>query len=227
MKEHFSVAIDGPSGAGKSTMAKAAARRFGLIYVDTGAIYRTVGLAAIRAGVGSKDESGVCALLPSLSVRLAHENGEQRMYLGAEDVTGLIRTPEVSIYASDVSAMPEVRAFLMETQRAMAREHDVAMDGRDIGTVVLPDADLKIFLTASPARRAERRLAELLARGVDTSYDEVLRDLNYRDANDSSRAAAPLKAAEDAVRLDTSALTLAESIEEVCALIERRKGEAK
>lgn len=227
MKEHFSVAIDGPSAAGKSTLAKAAARRFGFIYVDTGAIYRTVGLAAYRAGVGSKDIEGVTALLPGLDIRLGHdESGVQRMYLMGEDVSGLIRTPEMSIYASDVSAMPVVRDFLMETQRGMARRQSVVMDGRDIGTVVLPDADVKVFLTASVEKRALRRFKELEERGVATSFEDVLRDMRYRDENDSSRAAAPLKAADDAIWLDTGEMTLGESIEAVYEIIDSKLGGA-
>ncbi|MEG1789290.1 MAG: (d)CMP kinase [Oscillospiraceae bacterium] len=220
MDRHFSVAVDGPSGAGKSTLARAAAARFGFIYVDTGAVYRTVGLAVSRAGVASKDALGVAALLPSIELRLAYDcEGEQRMYLAGEDVSALIRAPEISIYASDISSMPEVRAFLMDTQRSMATAHSVVMDGRDIGTVVLPDADLKIFLTASPEKRAARRLLELCERGVQTSFEDVLRDINYRDENDTRRAAAPLCAARDAKLLDTSELTLNESIEALCALI--------
>ncbi len=222
-KETVSIAIDGPAGAGKSTLAKQTAAAFGFIYVDTGAIYRTVGLAAKRAGVGSKDADGVSALLPGLQIELRHNaNGEQRMYLAGEDVSEQIRTPEISIYASDVSAMPPVRAFLLEMQRKLAREHSVVMDGRDIGTVVLPDAGLKIFLTASAEARAKRRLLELQAKGVETSFEEVLRDIRYRDENDSSRAAAPLRAAEDSVLLDTTDLTLEESREKLLALVKER-----
>ena len=225
MEKLFSVAIDGPSGAGKSTMARAAAERFGFVYVDTGAIYRTVGLAAIRAGAASKDEAAVRSVLPGLDIKIAHdESGAQRMYLGGEDVSELIRTPKMSMYASDVSAMQIVRSFLMDMQRNTAARNSVVMDGRDIGTIVLPNADLKVFLTATPRRRAERRLAELLARGVSTNIEQVLSDLNLRDENDSTRAAAPLCAATDAVLLDTSELTLSESIEAICALISGRLG---
>lgn len=216
MNERISVAIDGPSGAGKSTVARALAAEFGFLYVDTGAIYRTVGLAVRRAGIASGDREGVVALLPSLRIGLAHgENGMQRMYLDAEDVTDAIRTPEISLYASDVSAFPEVRAFLMEMQRSLARENDVIMDGRDIGTVVLPQAGLKVFLTASAEERARRRVLELEQKGIFQPYEEVLRDIQYRDKNDSSRAAAPLKAAEDAVLVDSSTL----SFEETCAAV--------
>lgn len=230
MDRYFSVAIDGPSGAGKSTLARAAASRFGFIYVDTGAIYRTVGLAAKRAGVASDDAAGVAALLPYLKITIGHDgSGVQRTYLDGEDVSEALRTPEISIYASDVSAMPPVRAFLLEMQRTMARGQDVIMDGRDIGTVVLPQADLKVFLTASAEKRAWRRLRELTDKGVETDLDQVLRDINYRDRNDSARASAPLRAAEDAWLLDTSALTLEESIDALCMKIERRlweKGKA-
>lgn len=225
MDKHFSVAIDGPSGAGKSTIARAAAARFGFIYVDTGAIYRTVGLAAARAGLPLGAEQDVLKLLPGLDIAFGYgEDGAQHMYLNGEDVSGLIRTPEISMRASEVSAMPEVRACLLDMQRKMAESHSVIMDGRDIGTVVLPNASLKIFLTASPERRAERRYIELREKGAADSYDEVLRDIIKRDKNDSSRAAAPLKRADDAIEVDTSELTLDESIERICALISDRTG---
>ena len=219
----ISIAIDGPSGAGKSTLARKTAEAFGFIYVDTGAIYRTVGLAAKRAGLESRDAPGVAALLPTLNIELRHNaSGEQRMYLMGEDVSDQIRTPEISIYASDVSAMPPVRAFLLEMQRKLAREHNVVMDGRDIGTVVLPDAGLKVFLTASAEARAKRRLLELQEKGIDTSFEDVLRDIQYRDTNDSSRAAAPLRAAEDAVHLDTTELSLEESVQAMLTLVRGR-----
>lgn len=225
MDKHFSVAIDGPSGAGKSTIARAAAARFGFIYVDTGAIYRTVGLAAARAGLPLGAEQDVLKLLPGLDIAFGYgEDGAQHMYLNGEDVSGLIRTPEISMRASEVSAMPEVRACLLDMQRKMAESHSVIMDGRDIGTVVLPNASLKIFLTASPERRAERRYLELHEKGATDSYDEVLRDIIKRDKNDSSRAAAPLKRADDAIEVDTSELSLDESIERICALISDRTG---
>ncbi len=225
MDKHFSVAIDGPSGAGKSTIARAAAARFGFIYVDTGAIYRTVGLAAARAGLPLGAEQDVLKLLPGLDIAFGYgEDGAQHMYLNGEDVSGLIRTPEISMRASEVSAMPEVRACLLDMQRKMAESHSVIMDGRDIGTIVLPNASLKIFLTASPERRAERRYLELREKGATDSYDEVLRDIIKRDKNDSSRAAAPLKRADDAIEVDTSELSLDESIERICALISDRTG---
>lgn len=226
MEKHFAVAIDGPSGAGKSTLARAAAERFGFIYVDTGAIYRTVGLAARRAGVSTRDADGIAALLPGLRITMDYDvSGAQRMYLCGEDVSEAIRAPEISMCASDVSAMPVVREYLMEMQRSMARDHDVVMDGRDIGTVVLPDAELKVFLTACAEKRAQRRQLELKARGLDAEYESVLRDMKLRDLNDSTRASAPLRAAEDAVPLDTSEMTLSESAEALFTLISQRMGE--
>ena len=227
MTDHpFSVAIDGPSGAGKSTLARRAAKRFGFLYVDTGAIYRCVGLACLRAGIGTRDAAAVEAKLPDIRIRMAYnEEGEQRMFLNGDDVSAEIRLPEVSIAASDVSALPVVRAYLMEMQRSIARENSVIMDGRDIGTVVLPQAELKVFLTASAEARAQRRLLELRQKGVETSIDEVLRDIRYRDEQDSNRAAAPLRQAEDAVLLDTSELGLEESVDALCALIADRLGD--
>lgn len=216
---NFSVAIDGPAGAGKSTLAKAAAKKLGFVYVDTGAIYRTVGFAAKRAGVARDDTAGVTALLPGLSVDIMYIDGIQHMLLDGEDVTDLIRTPEMSDYASNVSAMPEVRAYLMDMQRQMAERYDVIMDGRDIGTVVLPNASLKVFLTADVEKRADRRFRELKEKGIEISFEEVLEDMRVRDARDSNRAAAPLRAAEDAVILDTGDMSLEESIEALLSLI--------
>ena len=223
MNSKKSVAIDGPSGAGKSTIARRVSEEFGFIYVDTGAIYRTVGLAAALRKLDPKDKAAVVAMLPEISIRLAYgEDGLQHMYLDGEDVTSRIRTPEISLYASGVSAHPEVRAYLMEMQRSLARENDVVMDVRDIGTVVLPDAGLKIFLTASPEARARRRCSELVAKGQDVQYEDVLRDLKLRDENDSTRAAAPLKAAEDALLLDTTEMDFEESCRAVAAMIRER-----
>ena len=225
MNGHYAIAIDGPSGAGKSTLARKCAAAFGFIYVDTGAIYRTVGLAAWRRGIDRKDEAAVSAILPELDIRMGYnEEGEQRMFLDGEDVSAAIRQPEISICASDVSALPAVRAFLLEMQRKMARENSVIMDGRDIGTVVLPQAELKIFLTASPEARAMRRLKELRNKGTDVSFEEVLRDIQYRDEQDSSRAAAPLKPAEDSVLVDTSDIGFQESFELLCCLVHDRLG---
>ena len=225
MNGHFAIAIDGPSGAGKSSLARRCAEAFGFVYVDTGAIYRTVGLAALRRGVDRRDEEAVKSILPELAIEMRYNDaGEQRMYLNGEDVSAEIRLPEVSLCASDVSALPAVRAFLLEMQRKMAREHDVIMDGRDIGTVVLPDAELKIYLTASAEARAERRLKELVNKGVETSFEEVLRDIRYRDEQDSGRAAAPLKAADDAVTVDTTEIDFEASFRLLCEVIKAHLG---
>lgn len=225
MSDTISIAIDGPSGAGKSTIAKALAGRLGYIYVDTGAIYRTVGYAAQLAGLDSKDREGVIALLPGVHIDIAYdESGSQRMLLNGRDVSAEIRTPKSSLYASDVSALPEVRAFLLEMQRSLARRNHVIMDGRDIGTVVLPGAQVKIFLTADDSARAERRLRELRQKGSRATYEEVLRDIRYRDEQDSGRAAAPLKPAEDAVTVDTTGLSFEESLEAVSKVVRERLG---
>ncbi len=225
MNGQYAIAIDGPSGAGKSSLARRCASRFGFLYVDTGAIYRTVGLAAFRRGIDRRDEAAVSAMLPELEIRMAYnEQGEQRMYLNGEDVSAAIRMPEISLCASDVSALPAVRAYLLEMQRKMAREHNVIMDGRDIGTVVLPDAELKIFLTASAEARAERRLKELAAKGVEADFASVLRDIRYRDEQDSSRAAAPLRPARDSVTVDTTEIDFAGSEELLCRLIREKLG---
>lgn len=225
MKRNISIAIDGPSGAGKSSLARRAAAHFGLIYVDTGAIYRCVGLAAFRRGLDTRDEDAVRSILPELDIRMVYnEAGEQRMILDGEDVSADIRLPEISICASNVSAHASVRAFLLEMQRKMARENSVIMDGRDIGTIVLPDADLKIFLTASAEARAFRRFLELQAKGVETSFDEVLKDIELRDYQDSHRVEAPLRQAEDAVLLDTTEIGFDESFALLCSTIEKRLG---
>ena len=225
MNGHYAIAIDGPSGAGKSSLARAAAAQFGFIYVDTGAIYRTVGLAAYRRGLDRHDENAVKAMLPELKIEMRYnEAGEQRMLLNGDDVSAEIREPEISICASDVSALPAVRAFLLEMQRHMAREHSVIMDGRDIGTVVLPQAELKIFLTASAKARADRRLLELRRKGIESSFEEVLRDIEYRDEQDTARAAAPLKKADDAVLVDTSDIDFEQSLALLCGIIEKRLG---
>ena len=201
----IAIAIDGPAGAGKSTIAKMAAKELGFIYVDTGALYRAIGLYAYRKGVSGDDRDAVAALLPEIKVELAfNDKGEQIVLLGGEDVSGLIRTPEISMMASAVSAIPAVRAFLLDTQRDMAHTKNVIMDGRDIGTVVLPDAKLKIFLFASPECRAKRRYDQLLADGKEVNYEDVLRDVIERDYNDSHRDIAPLKPADDAIMVDTS-----------------------
>ena len=221
---HKSVAIDGPSGAGKSTLARQAAKVLGFLYVDTGAIYRTLGLMALERGVDLSDPAAVESLLPQADIRQAHVSGDglQHMYLCGRDVTGDIRRPEVSKAASAVSAIQAVRDFLMETQRKLAREHDVVMDGRDIGTVVLPQADAKVFLTASPEARARRRCDELAQRGTPQDYETVLAEIVERDRRDTTRAAAPLRQAEDAVLVDTTELDLAESLQ---ALLDAVRGE--
>ncbi len=214
MKEkHFAVALDGPSGAGKSTLAKAVAKALGILYVDTGAIYRVIGLAAFRRGADGRDEAAIMAFLPKLSIGMKHgEDGTQRMYLDGEDVSDAIRLPEISMYASAVSAHASVRAFLLDMQRKLAREQSVSMDGRDIGTVVRPDAEVKIFLTADAEVRAKRRFLELTQRGTPKPYDEVLAELKERDWNDTHRDVAPLRAAEDAITVDTSALDFEQSM---------------
>lgn len=225
MNKKYSIAIDGPSGAGKSSLAKRCAAEFGIIYVDTGAIYRTLGLACYRAEIDRKNEAAVLEILPKLDIKMGYdESGVQKMYLNGEDVSAAIRMPEISICASDVSAHAGVRAYLLEMQRKIARENNVIMDGRDIGTVVLPDADLKIFLTASAEARAERRLLELKNKGVETDYESVLKDILYRDEQDSSRAAAPLKAAEDSVFVDTSEIDFEESFALLSSIIDQKLG---
>ena len=206
-KKQYAVAIDGPSGAGKSTLARAAAERLGILYVDTGAIYRTIGLYVQRRGIDPKDTATVLAALPDIRIGMDHDaDGMQRMLLNGEDVTADIRLPEISMYASAVSAIQGVRDFLMEMQRSLARERSVIMDGRDIGTVVLPDADVKIFLYADVEVRAKRRELELRQRGTPKPYEEVLREMEERDYNDTHRAAAPLRAADDAIMVDTSSM---------------------
>ena len=206
-KKQYAVAIDGPSGAGKSTLARAAAERLGILYVDTGAIYRTIGLYVQRRGIDPKDTAAVLTALPDIRIGMDHDaDGMQRMLLNGEDVTADIRLPEISMYASAVSAIQGVRDFLMEMQRSLARERSVIMDGRDIGTVVLPDADVKIFLYADVEVRARRRELELRQRGTPKPYEEVLREMEERDYNDTHRAAAPLRAADDAIMVDTSSM---------------------
>lgn len=218
-----SIAIDGPSGAGKSTLAKALAEKLGFLYVDTGAIYRTVALSAQRGGADPSCGEQVAALLEGLEIRMSYGvDGLQHMYLGEEDVTDAIRVHAVSQCASQVAAVPEVRAFLLDYQRRMAREHNVVMDGRDIGTVVLPDADVKIFLTASAQVRAQRRALELRQRGQQAEFETILRDIEKRDLQDRTRAVAPLRQAEDAVLLDTSEMDLEESLQAMLSLVKER-----
>lgn len=215
----INVAIDGPAGAGKSTISRAAAKAVGFIYVDTGALYRAIGVNALRKGIDTKDKSAVAVTLGDISVDLVFENGEQKVLLNGENVSAEIRTPPASMAASDVSAVPEVRAFLFDLQRDIAKRNNCIMDGRDIGTVVLPDAKVKIFLTASPESRAMRRYKELIEKGTEVDYKDVLDDLIQRDYNDSHREIAPLKPAEDGVIVDTTNLNLEESINEITRII--------
>lgn len=218
-----SIAIDGPAGAGKSTLARALARELGYLYVDTGAIYRTVALRAREAGADPSDPKQVAPLLEDLDLRMDYGgDGVQRMYLSGRDVTEAIRENEVSALASQVAALPAVREFLLEFQRKQAREHNVVMDGRDIGTVVLPQAGVKIFLTAAPEARARRRTAELLQRGQDADFDEILREIRQRDEQDENRPVAPLRQAEDAALLDTTNLDLKGSLEALLTLVRER-----
>ena len=225
MGKFVSVAIDGPAGAGKSTMAKRVAGELGFLYVDTGAIYRTVGYHMWLMGIGPKDADGIRRCLDDVNIEIRHQDdGVQHMILNGKDVTGEIRTPEMSKYASGVSAQKCVRDFLLEMQRKFARRHNVVMDGRDIGTVVLPNAQVKIFLTASAEERARRRFEELSQKGEKVSFEKVLQDMKQRDKQDTERAIAPLKAAPDAVKLDTSGNTIEQSIDEILAIVRRKLG---
>lgn len=214
------VALDGPAGAGKSSIAKRAAKALDFIYVDTGALYRTIGLAASRSNVEPKPSVEVDNLLSKITVDLTfNETGDQIVLLDGEDVSGLIRTPEASMMASKISAVPSVRAYLLDLQRNMAKSHNVIMDGRDIGTVVLPDAKVKIFLTASPEARAERRYKELVEKGMDVKYEDILSDVITRDYNDTHREAAPLKPAEDCITVDTTELDFEQSVDKIISII--------
>ena len=221
----FHIAIDGPGGAGKSTVAKAVAKKLDILYVDTGALYRTVGLYVKQNGADPKNADEVGALLPSLSIEVKYENGAQVVYLNGKNYGDAIRTPEMSMYASAVSAIPSVRAFLLETQKEIARHNSVIMDGRDIGTVILPEAKVKIFMTASPECRAMRRYKELIERGQSVKYEDVLNEMISRDDADSSRAIAPTKAADDAVLLDNSDLSFEENVEAVIAIVKEKVGD--
>lgn len=220
----ISIAIDGPAGAGKSSIARAAAERLHYIYVDTGALYRTIGLAAARNNTDIENSEAVDELLKGLDIRLVFLNGEQHVLLNDEDVSSEIRTEKASMMASKVSAIPAVRAYLLDTQRDFAKTDNILMDGRDIGTVVLPNANVKIFLTASPEIRAKRRVAQLAEKGIESDYDEVLKDIITRDYNDSHREIAPLKPAEDSILFDTSDTTLEEAVEKLVKIIEERIG---
>lgn len=211
--KNISIAIDGPAGAGKSTISRAVAERLEFVYIDTGAMYRAVGLAALNNGFDTKCAEQIVPMLDTTEVDIRHEASGQRVFLNGEDVTGKIRTPEVSVAASDVSAIPQVRVKLVELQRALAASRSVVMDGRDIGTYVLPNAEIKIFLTASPEERARRRFEELVQKGVKTDLESVRQDMDYRDKNDSSREFAPLRPAEDSVTFDTTGNTQEQSID--------------
>ena len=219
-----SVAIDGPAGAGKSTLARRLAAEMGYIYVDTGAMFRTIGLYALRKGVDPKDNAAVNTLLPEVGLRVDCIDGEQHIYLNGEDVSTAIRTEEAGMAASAVGANPEVRAFLLELQRGMTKTQNVLMDGRDIGTVVLPHADVKIFLQADVEVRARRREKELLERGTPRPFDQVLAEMKERDYNDTHRAAAPLRPAEDAVIVDTSQMDFRQSEEALLDVIRKKVG---
>ena len=218
----INVAIDGPAGAGKSTIARTAAKNLGYIYVDTGALYRAVGVYSLRHGFDTKNADTVASTLPDIQVELKFLGDIQHVFLNGEDVSEEIRTPDASMAASDVSAVPAVRQFLFDLQRDIAKQNNCIMDGRDIGTVVLPDAQVKIFLTASPEARAQRRYKELQEKGASDTYEAVLADLKQRDYNDSHRVVAPLKPAEDSVLVDTTALNLEESVEKVISVIRNK-----
>lgn len=219
------IAIDGPAGAGKSTIARAAASKLGFIYVDTGALYRSIGLYCLNNGIETTDRTGVERILPDISVQLKYLDGVQRVILNDKDVSEEIRKPECSMAASNVSAIPVVREFLFELQRKMARENDVIMDGRDIGTVILPDAEVKIFLTASPEERANRRFKELVEKGNNPDYNELLKEINQRDYNDMHRETAPLKQADDAILFDTTTLGKDEVVDELLKIISGKLGD--
>ena len=220
-----SIAIDGPGGAGKSTIAKTLAKKLGYIYVDTGALYRAIGLYMLNSGTDTKDKSAVVPKLAEINVELKYIDGAQKVILCGNDVSTEIRKPEVSMAASDVSAIVDVRAFLLELQREMARKNNVIMDGRDIGTVVLPNAEIKIFLTASAEERAQRRYKELIEKGVEVEYETVLKELNERDYQDSHREIAPLKPADDAQMIDTTGYNLEQSVDMLAKFVTKRLGE--
>ncbi len=218
----INIALDGPSGAGKSTIAKEMAKTFNLTYIDTGALYRAIGLYLLRNDIDPRSAEDVCKILPNISVEFRHINSIQRVFLNGEDVSDEIRVHNVSKAASDCSAIPAVRAFLLELQRGIAKTNNVIMDGRDIGTVILPDANIKIFLTATAEDRAERRYEELKLRGETVDFERLLSDVKERDYNDANRAVAPLKQAEDAILVDTTGNTLSQSIEIIKKIIEER-----
>ncbi len=227
MNKHINIAIDGPGGAGKSTISKAVAKALGIIYVDTGALYRTVGYFARENGLSVEDvklSEKITPLLGKINIEIKYADGTQHVILNGEDLGDKIRQPDISMYASAVSSVPNVRAFLLEAQKELARKNSVIMDGRDIGTVILPNADIKIFLTASNEARAMRRYKELVAKGVEVKYEDVFNEMNERDRADSTRAAAPLKAAEDAILFDNSDYTFEGSVEHILSIVEEKTG---
>lgn len=216
----YQIAIDGPAGSGKSTLAKGVSKKLGIMYLDTGAMYRTCGLAAIKAGIDPKNEAAVAEFMKNVNIEVRFQNGEQHMILDGEDVTGFIRTPEVSVAASDISAKSCVRSAMVDMQRKIAADQSFVLDGRDIGSNVLPNAKYKFFLTASAEKRAERRLAELNAKGdFSQTYDEVLSDIKYRDLQDSTRSNAPLVQVEDAILIDTSVIGIEETLETLLSYV--------
>lgn len=215
------IALDGPSGSGKSTLAKKLSKHYGFVYIDTGALYRTIGFFVSQKGIASDDVASIIAVLPEIKIEMRLEDGGNAVYLDGKKMGNEIRTPLISKYASDVSKIPEVRAFLLETQRSIARENNVIMDGRDIGTVILPDAQVKMFVTASPEARAKRRFAELKERGVETTLEEVLSDMKWRDANDKNRDVAPAVPAEDAIMFDNSDLDIDETVSNAISIIDK------
>lgn len=221
---YHAIAIDGPSGAGKSTIAKELSKILQFIYIDTGAMYRAIGLYTAKKNVAANDRQLVPGLLPEIKLELGFVDGVQHIFLNDEDVSDQIRTEEASKRASDVSAIPEVRAFLLDFQRSFAQTNHVLMDGRDIGTIVLPNADVKIFLTASPEARAQRRYLEQIAKGMDVTYEQVLEGMRVRDLQDSTRASAPLKPAEDSILVDTTEMNLHESIDYILDIVKEKLG---
>lgn len=221
------IAIDGPAGAGKSTISKAVAEKLGFIYIDTGAMYRAVGLSAVRNGIDTSDAEGVISLLGDINIELSYNEKGQQIFLNGENVSADIRMPEISSAASNVAVIPEVRLKLVELQRQLASQNDVLMDGRDIGTYVLPDAEVKIFLTASVEERAARRYRELLEKGVDVDFSDVKADIISRDKNDSEREFAPLKPADDSITVDNTNLNIQQSVDEICRIAEARRAESK
>ncbi len=221
-RKRLNIAIDGPSGSGKSTLAKLLAKKYNLIYIDTGAIYRTIGLYAMRAGVDRTDTEGVISLLPHMKIEMTLENGGGVVWLNGERMGDELRTPECSLYASDVSKIPAVREYILELQRGIARRNDCVMDGRDIGTVILPKAQVKIFLFASVEKRAERRLIELREKGEDVTLEQVLEDMRWRDENDKTRKIAPAIPAPDAVMLDNGGLGIEATLDAASEIIESK-----